>query len=150
MAILANGVLKLTRAGSYAIRAMVGLSRAKGRRIAVRELARREGLPPLLLSKILTPLVRAKLVQAKPGEGGGVRLARPAETIHLLDVLEADPDSLARAHCAFYPQRPCDGPKCRVSCLFRREETRLKRAFAEVTIAELAVRLVVHPAARPA
>ena len=146
MAVLANGVLKLTRAGSYAMRAMVGLARSGPKPLAVRELARREGLPPLFLSKILTPLVRAKLVKARPGEGGGVSLARPAAAIRLLDVLEADPGSLARARCAFFPDRGCEGARCRVACLFRQEETRLKRSFASVTIEQLAQRLMLHPA----
>ncbi|MFQ5741659.1 MAG: RrF2 family transcriptional regulator [Acidobacteriota bacterium] len=55
----------------------------------VSELAGRLGVPATYLAKILQSLSRAGLLSTARGPGGGVRLARPAREIHLLDILLA-------------------------------------------------------------
>lgn len=54
-----------------------------------RVLAEHYGLPEAYLAKHLQALTRAGLLHATPGPSGGFRLARPADEITVLDVLDA-------------------------------------------------------------
>jgi len=65
-----------------------------GASVQVRVIGERQGIPGRYLEQIFQRLRRAELVRAKRGPGGGYRLARAAEEIHLLDVLEAVEDRL--------------------------------------------------------
>lgn len=53
------------------------------------EVARVTKVPKAYLSKVLQSLRRAGLVHSQRGIGGGVTLARPSDTISVLDVVSA-------------------------------------------------------------
>ena len=53
------------------------------------ELAAALGINPVLVRKLIVPLARDGIVSSTSGRRGGVRLARPAEQITLLDVYRA-------------------------------------------------------------
>jgi Rrf2 family protein len=46
-------------------------------------------IPERFLPSVMTDLVRAGLVESRVGRTGGYRLARPASTISLLDIIRA-------------------------------------------------------------
>lgn len=60
-------------------------------------LARKTKVPASYLAKILQNLVRSQIVESHRGTRGGFRLARPAEQITLLDVVNAV-EPLPRIH----------------------------------------------------
>lgn len=69
-------------------------------------------VPTAFLSKILRRLVEAGLLDSEKGHHGGFKLARPARSVRLLDVLEAVDLQLIDNECAFgvgncHPQQPC-------------------------------------------
>lgn len=51
-------------------------------------LARRTGAPANYLGKLLQTLAGAGVLESRKGPGGGFRLARPAEEVTLLDIVE--------------------------------------------------------------
>ncbi len=65
------------------------------------------GLPRSFLVKIARDLIKAKLVVAKEGRGGGYSLARDPATITLKDVVEAIDGSVATASCLVHGAKPC-------------------------------------------
>ncbi len=66
----------------YALKALVNLARApSGPSIFGHELAQRAGIPSHYLSKVMTALRNAGLVDATRGLGGGYRLSKPADQI---------------------------------------------------------------------
>jgi Rrf2 family protein len=82
--------VRLTFATAYAIRALVHLSAGKGDRLTTSHVvAAAEGLPKRFLLKILKSLVSARILLGVKGPNGGYRLARPADRITLLQVIEA-------------------------------------------------------------
>ncbi len=88
--------------GEYALRATVCLAAlpADGTMTA-RELAVMANVPPAFLAKVLRRLVQHGLLDAQKGHHGGFRLARPAASIRVIDVLEAAEVALVADHCAF-------------------------------------------------
>jgi Rrf2 family protein len=82
--------VKLTLATAYAIRALVHLAAGKEDRItASHVIAAAEGFPEPFLQRVLHRLVLARVLLGVKGPNGGYRLARPADRITLLDVVEA-------------------------------------------------------------
>jgi len=83
--------------------------------ITTAEVARRQDIPYQFLRKVAQALVAKGLLVSERGGRGGLRLARPAETISVLDILRAldlpplndcstNPNSCKRrAICAAFP-----------------------------------------------
>jgi len=88
--------------GEYALRAAVCLAAVpEDDWMPARDLATLANVPPAYLSKILRKLVQHGLLHAQKGHHGGFRLARPAASIRVADVLAAAEVELAAGHCAF-------------------------------------------------
>ncbi len=69
---------------------MVSLTRAPlDRSLSARAIAVEQAIPPAFLPQVMTDLVRAGLVVGQVGRTGGYRLARPAATISVLDIVGA-------------------------------------------------------------
>jgi len=82
--------MQITRQADYALRAMLYLSRLETNiRAATSQIADEQQIPPSFLAKIISQLSIAGLISTSRGARGGVSLARPAEEITLLDVVEA-------------------------------------------------------------
>jgi Rrf2 family protein len=82
--------LRLSRASSYAVTAIVHLVRlGEDTPLASQHIATAEGIPERFLLKVLKPLVDAGILRSVKGPNGGYRLARPASSITLLEIVEA-------------------------------------------------------------
>lgn len=80
----------LSQTMEYALRAMTCLAQLDPEESANSEtIAERTQVPQGYLSKILRDLVVAELVDSQRGRNGGFSLARPANKISLLDVVNA-------------------------------------------------------------
>ena len=73
----------------YSLRAAVALARSKDSALTGKEISQLTQVPSRYLTKVLSYLIRAELVHASRGVGGGYTLAIPPETIRLLDVVNA-------------------------------------------------------------
>jgi Rrf2 family protein len=71
-----------------------------GKTIAVQQLAEVQALSPTYLSKILTKLVKAGLIESTPGVHGGYRLTTNKEDLSFLDVIEAIEGTASLFHCS--------------------------------------------------
>jgi Rrf2 family protein len=82
--------MRLTRASSYALHAIVYLAAKKQTEPMPSHLvAQARGIPERFLLKVLKPLVSARLLLSVKGPNGGYRLAKPANQISMLEVVEA-------------------------------------------------------------
>jgi len=113
--------LQLTRRGDYAVRAMFALSDLPpGEVRSARALAEEVTIPARFVTEVLGDLARAELVQARPGRTGGYRLARPADTIALLEIIEAVEGDSRTTNCVLRDGacRSADGDQCAVHDIF--------------------------------
>jgi Rrf2 family protein len=131
--------LELTKRGDYAVRAMLALTRGSGNGLlSARRIADAMAIPVRFLPQVLADLQRAGLVEAAPGRSGGYRLARPATSVSLLDVIEAVEGDSRRRSCVLRGV-PCgeDG-NCDVHDVFFAGQEALRGTFARSSLSELA------------
>lgn len=82
--------MRITHQADYATRAILYLTGAeKGKHVATSQIANEQQIPPSFLAKINLQLSVAGLIKTSRGARGGITLAREAEQITLLDVIEA-------------------------------------------------------------
>ncbi len=82
--------MQITRQADYAVRAMAYLAQlGPNGHESTGKIAQAKGIPSSFLAKIVSQLSVAGLLQTSRGAHGGVSLAKPAESISLLDVVEA-------------------------------------------------------------
>lgn len=82
--------LELTRAGDYAVRAMLALAEADGSTwLSTARISAAMAIPPAFLPRVMRDLAAAGLIEARTGRMGGYRLARDAASISLMDVIAA-------------------------------------------------------------
>ena len=71
----------------YALRAMALLAYHPSELVPTPELAEKTQVPANYLAKVLQQLAQADLITGRRGVGGGYKLAKPAESIKLVDVI---------------------------------------------------------------
>ena len=128
--------MHLTRTSEYAVEALAHMAKAGPDDAFVsHEVARANGIPERFLFVVLKRLVARRLLHSKRGRGGGYGLARPANQITLLEVLEAAGEPLV------LPMGRADGGSETVGRLADILDTlaeAARRQLGQVTIADLA------------
>ena len=83
--------MKLSRSSAYAVHAVVYMAQQQDTHelVTSHSIAEDQGMPERFLVKLLRPLVNNRVLQSLKGPNGGYRLARPASTISLLEIIEA-------------------------------------------------------------
>ncbi|MBV9228502.1 MAG: Rrf2 family transcriptional regulator [Chloroflexi bacterium] len=82
--------MKYSQATNYALHTMLYfVALPPGKTIGVQQLAELQELSPTYLSKILTRLVKASMIESTPGINGGYKLTRNKEDISFLEVIQA-------------------------------------------------------------
>jgi Rrf2 family transcriptional regulator, iron-sulfur cluster assembly transcription factor len=140
--------MHLTMAGEYAIRTMMDLSaRPFGATVSIPAVAAQWDIPESYLRKISAQLAKARLLTTHRGVGGGLSLARPAEEITLLDVMEAVEGPLSLNRCLIDTRACSRTERCAVHRLWAEGQEKLKETLRGRSLAELAQR--TGPAADP-
>ena len=93
-------MLRITKLTDYATVVLSTLAEAPARVHSAAELAERARLELPTVSKVLKPLAHAGLVTSFRGASGGYRLARPAERIQLIEIVEAIEGKLGLTECS--------------------------------------------------
>ncbi|MFN3288378.1 MAG: SUF system Fe-S cluster assembly regulator [Sphingomonadaceae bacterium] len=131
-------MLRLTNLADYAVVVMSAAARS-GTCTSAASIARSTGLPVATVAKLLNLLARGGLLTSTRGAAGGFRLARPAEAISLVDIVEAIDGPVALTHCAVHGPQSCDvGEACCVSPHWPLINRAVRDALASVSLATLA------------
>jgi Rrf2 family iron-sulfur cluster assembly transcriptional regulator len=133
-----------TDASKYAIRAVTYLAGRSDKEdpVSAADIGKIEDIPPYYLAKVLQSLARVGVVKSIRGRDGGFILGRPAEEIHVLEVIEAievsshwkdqcvlgHSECHEEVHCALHDY----WMKCRESLMFH---------LGDVTAADMATEL---------
>lgn len=83
-------MLQISRQTEYGVRALLDLaSFPPGSRLQTSDIAQRQAIPESYLIKIVNRLAQVELLQTYRGNEGGIALARPAEKISMLEIVQA-------------------------------------------------------------
>lgn len=133
---------------TYAIRALARLASVpEGQAMKLRDIARVEAIPGPFLSGILPRLVEAGLLESLRGPTGGYRLARPAASITLHDLVEVVDGLQALEACAAGFGRCSDAVPCPLHDHWKPIRERVRGYLLRTTLADMAQALAVKRAA---
>ena len=81
--------MQISRKADYALRAVLHIAQADGKRPTISEIAEKEKIPRDFLAKILFDLTEAGILKSFKGVRGGYKLARRPAQVTMLEVIEA-------------------------------------------------------------
>ena len=151
-------VLRISRKIDYAIRAMIHLaSIPPGTVVPFREIGRQMDVPEDFLAKIMKTLVDQGIARSTRGPRGGYKLARPAESINVLQIIEAAEGPVAVNVCLDDDDACSRQSFCTMTSVWREGQERMLDVFRATTLASLAERpapadpapIVLHTAGSP-
>ncbi len=132
----------------YGLHCLILLAQAPGAIISSRDLAELQGVSVYFLAKIFPRLEKAGIVTASEGIRGGYTLARPADEITVLDVVEAIEGRKPlfecqeiRGRCAVFGGQPpawATAGVCGIHAVMIRAERILHDELARTTLSGLA------------
>ncbi len=133
-------MLRLTQEADNALRLMYLLAK-NGERADAPTLAEKAGIAQQFALKILRKLKEGHLVQAVPGAHGGYYLARPAQQVSVLQIVEQIDGALYLNRClenGFVCSRMgVHTERCVVNQLFARINRSVAEQLGAVTLADL-------------
>lgn len=103
-----------------------------------REVASASGLPLPMVSKILKSLARQGLLESHRGAKGGYGLARPPEQISAAQMISALEGPIGLTECTVHPGACEQEASCHVREPWQRINSVVRKALAEVSLADLA------------
>jgi Rrf2 family protein len=132
-------VLQISRKIDYALRAMIHLAGLPAERIAsLQDLSVTLHLPREFLAKILKVLAGRGLVRSARGAHGGYQLARPAQDISFLEVIEAVEGPVQLNVCLDHKER-CDvSSSCTMYNVWKVGQDRMLEVYRKTSLADLA------------
>jgi Rrf2 family protein len=131
-------VLRISRKIDYAIRAMIHLaSIPPGTVVPFREIGKQMEVPEDFLAKILKTLVDHGVVRSTRGPHGGYKLARPAESISVLEVIEAAEGPVAVNVCLDDDDACSRQTFCTMTSVWREGQERMLDVFRRTSLASL-------------
>ncbi len=127
-----------TRRTDYGIRALIFLAESESGLATGAEIAAGMAIPTAFLHHVLRDLQRARLVTSRASRGGGYGLARSADEISLLDVVEALEGPVDADECVMRGG-PCQWDEvCVVHRVWSSARAALSNQLASASIATLA------------
>jgi Rrf2 family protein len=125
----------LPKTAEYALRAVVWLGGTAQQPASAERLAEVTKIPRRYLHKVLQDLARSGLVRSQSGPGGGYSLAKEADEITLLDVINAVAplERIRRCPLGIAEHRQL----CPLHAELDRAYAASEEAFSRVTIAQL-------------
>jgi Rrf2 family protein len=126
--------MKYSQATDYALHAMLYLvTAAPDKPVGVQLLAEKLEVSQTYLSKMMTKLVKAGLIQSSPGANGGYRLRRKQEDISFLDIIHAIEGTASLFECSLN-----HGSECLIQKVVIDAERQMEQYLHNKKIADLA------------
>ena len=132
--------MRLTHLADYAVVIMTAAARREaGARLSASELAQETGVPLPTTQKLMGRLAAEGLLTSVRGASGGFALARPADAITLVDIVEAVEGPIALTSCVEHGRHDCQlEGACSVRPHWGVVNEALRGALADVPLTRLA------------
>lgn len=128
----------LSQSVGYAIQALSCLEgTCSGGPRTVKEVASCSGVPSPYLAKLVKKLVDAGILASKRGLGGGAWLARPSDSISILEINDAIDGRRALNRCLLGRADCSDERHCPTHAFWKVERERIRQVLSETTLADV-------------
>jgi Rrf2 family transcriptional regulator, cysteine metabolism repressor len=105
--------MKISTKGRYATRALLDIAQHYGKTpVLLKDISSRQGISLRYLEQIVSPLISAKIINSTRGPRGGVMLARPANKIKLIEIIQLLEGPIAPVECVSNPGICTRAPSC--------------------------------------
>lgn len=131
----------------YALHCLLWLAPARDKPASSRDLAELTGVSPAIVAKILPRLEKAGILEARNGIAGGYRLARPADEITVLTIVDAVDGGKhlfdckdVRLKCPLFGSDPptwASHGVCTIHAVMLRAEKSMRREMAQTTLLDI-------------
>lgn len=140
-------MMRFSKSSGYAIHALSCLGMEEADSCMIRDVARHVGIGSASLAKMVAHLTSHGLVVTKRGYRGGITLARPPESITLLQVVEAIENKEWMGACPFGLQDcPAHG-QCPAHLPWNKLRCALHSLLANTTLADV-IKATLQPRTR--
>ena len=130
--------MQITRQADYAVRAILYLAQlTPGAQAATGQIAREQHIPLTFLAKIISQLSAAGVVRTTRGAHGGVALARRADQISLLDIVETIDGPIMLNDCTLNPQTCEMSDQCAVRVVWCETRADLVKRLGQTSFGQL-------------
>lgn len=130
--------MRMSTKAQYAIRAMVNLNLySDGSPVPLRDISLRESISLTYLEQLFVKLRRGKIVNSVRGPGGGYLLARPAQDIHVDEIIDSVEESLVPVACMDDKRGCVCGDHCVTHNVWHGLAERIRDFLASITLEEL-------------
>ncbi len=131
----------LSKGAGYAVRAMIDIATVPNGGVAItREIAKRQDIPQVFLTKIIQRLAKGGLIESHRGAYGGVKLARPAADISLRQIVETIEGPVLLNDCLMRPGKCPLESTCPIHDIWLEAEEKLLETLEGCSLAYLAER----------
>lgn len=129
--------MRLTTRGRYAVTALLDLAlQPPEKTITLAEIASRQSISVAYLEQLFAKLKRKTLVASVRGANGGYYLARPADQITILEIIEAVNETVDATRCDH--QGNCqNGAMCLTHDLWQDLSRYISDYLAKITLSDL-------------
>jgi Rrf2 family transcriptional regulator, cysteine metabolism repressor len=131
----------------YGLRALVEIASGNGEPMSLKLVAERQDLSQHYLEQIASNLRRSGFIRSVRGAFGGYKLARAANSITALEVVEAMEGSLAPVSCIEDPDSCSHVSACGTESLWRRVDQSIRTVLGSTTLQDLILEAQVQDAA---
>ncbi|RXR08588.1 SUF system Fe-S cluster assembly regulator [Pseudoxanthomonas composti] len=142
-------MLRVTKLTDYATVVLTVLAARPGEVASASDLAEQSGLESPTVSKLLKPLAQAGLVEGLRGAHGGYRLARAADRITLIEIVEAMEGPLAITECSLHANQCGIATRCGARANWRLINDVVADALRGVTLAQMLQPPAAHSPSTP-
>ena len=129
--------MKVSAKSEYAVRAVLELAQADGGPVKGERLSQTQEIPLKFLENILIDLRHAGIVRSQRGAEGGYWLARPADAIHVGEVIRAVDGPLASVRGEAPEDLDYDGAAEHLQTVWIAVRASLRSVVDELTLADV-------------
>lgn len=133
-------MFKISTKGDYGLLLLSALAERlnQGRKyVSLKEIAQAKRLSLSYISQIILPLKKAGLVISKEGRDGGYSLAKPANKISIMEILEALEGPIMPTRCCSNKNAKCGSEaQCNIKFTWRAAKSMLANFLSTKTLAD--------------
>ncbi len=132
-------MLKLSRLADYSVQILSCLSLQHEGLLTAKEVSAKAQIPLPTVSKLLKLLVKNDLLLSVQGVRGGYRLAKPAEDLNIIDVVQAVDGPISLMNCSGKDHHACAPDTiCPTKANYQRINDAVTLALSSVKISDIA------------